>query len=160
MRMSEQIQILKAEIAADLQAIETIYAALDRLGHQLASEEQFIALAYFLHNLYGAFEHIFHQITRVFGDPIVSDRSRWPAEVLQLQQMTLAIEGLRPRVISDLAYDCLDEMRRFRHRFRCFYRTPLERENLKLVSARANELRTIYRAEIDQFVVFLDSLLY
>jgi hypothetical protein len=158
--MSEQIQMLKAEIAADLQTIETLYAALDRLGSPLTREEQFIALAYFLHNLYCAFENIFHHITQVFGDPVVSDRSRWPAEVLQLQQMTLAIEGLRPRVISDTAYDCLNEMRRFRHRFRYSYRTRLERENLQTVSTHASELRTLYQTEIDRFITFLDSLLY
>lgn len=157
--MSEQIQLLQVEIATDLQAIAAIYTTLDRLSTHPTSEEQVVALAYSLHNLYCAFENIFYHINQVFGDPM-SDRARWPAEVLQLQQMTLAIEGLRPRVISDLAYENLNEMRRFRHLFRHAYRTPLPADTVRSVYEHANALRLIYQTEVDIFVAFLDSLVY
>lgn len=53
--MDTQIRTLKADVNADLRAIADIYAALDRYGSSPTGEEQLIAVAYFLHNLYCSF---------------------------------------------------------------------------------------------------------
>lgn len=86
----------------------------------------------------------------------ISDQAGWHAELLR--HMALDIEGIRPRVISDSAYDALDELRRFRHLFRSAYRVRLDRERLDLVRKKAEVLERIYRDEMEAFLVFLDSL--
>lgn len=48
--MNAQIQTLKAEITADLDAISEIYQALDQAGTDLRDEQQRIVVAYYLHN--------------------------------------------------------------------------------------------------------------
>ena len=58
--MKERLLILRADIQADLQAINEIYAALDR-KRQLVEEDERIVIAYYLHNLYSAFESIFQR---------------------------------------------------------------------------------------------------
>ena len=73
--------------------------------------------------------------------------------------MTLGIEGLRPRLLGDEAYDSLDELRRFQHLFRSAYRLRLDVERLALVYKRARILEQIYQADVDSFLAFLDSLL-
>jgi hypothetical protein len=139
-----------------LQAIAEIYAALARHRMDLSDEDEAIVVAYYLHNLYCAFESIFQRIAEVFGNQ-VSERSGWHAALLR--RMTLDIHDLRPRVIRDSTHDCLDELRRFRHLFRGGYRLHLDLERLALVRARAARLQDLYRADIGQFMAFLDDLL-
>jgi len=154
--MNVQIQTLKAEIAADLKAIAEIYDALTEYDTRLTGDERVIVLAYYLHNLYCAFESIFQRVASVFGNQI-ADRSGWHAGLLR--RMTLDIEGVRPRLLSDQSYDCLDELRRFRHLFRSAYRMRLDAERLALAYRRARVLERIYRADIEQFLAFLDGLI-
>ena len=154
--MNVQIQTLKAEIAADLKAIAEIYDALTEYDTRLTGDERVIVLAYYLHNLYCAFESIFQRVASVFGNQI-ADRSVWHAGLLR--RMTLDIEGVRPRLLSDQSYDCLDELRRFRHLFRSAYRQRLDAERLALAYRRARVLEHVYRADIEQFLAFLDGLI-
>jgi hypothetical protein len=77
--MDTQIRTLKADIRADLEAIADIYAALNRYSGLPTGEEQMIAVAYYLHNLYCAFENIFQCIAQVFGNQI-SDQAGWHAD--------------------------------------------------------------------------------
>jgi len=62
-------------------------------------------------------------------------------------------------VLSDEAYDCLDELRRFRHLFRSAYRLRIDPERLALVNKKARTLKQIYLADMERFLAFLDSLL-
>ena len=154
--MDIQIRTLKADIAADLSTIAEIYAAIGRYEITPNGEEQLIVLAYYLHNLYCAFENIFRRVAEVFGNQI-ADRAGWHADLLR--RMTLDIEGIRPRLLSDDAYDGLDELRRFRHLFRSAYRLRLDAERLALVHKKTRALEKVYRPDVKRFLAFLDSLL-
>lgn len=153
--MNARIQTLKAEIAADQKVIAEIFGELAAYGDRLTDHERIIVVAYYLHNLYCAFESIFQRIAEVFENH-VSDQGRWHAELLH--RMTLDIEGIRPRLLSDQAYDCLDELRRFRHLFRSAYRMRLDAERLALVYRKAQALEHVYQADIERFLAFLDTL--
>ncbi|MBC7225960.1 MAG: hypothetical protein H5T61_01825 [Thermoflexales bacterium] len=154
--MNGELRTLKAEIEADLEAIAEIYAALDRYSNRLDTEAGQIAAAYYLHNLYNAFENIFRRIAKTFGNAIADESGRY-ADLLR--RMRLEIPGVRPRLVSATAYDGLDELRRFRHIFRSAYRVELDADRLALVLRKAQTLREIYRAEMEQFLSFLDGLL-
>ena len=154
--MNAQIRTLKANVAADLSAIAEIFAKLDGYHGELTTEEQRIVVAYYLHNLYCAFESIFQRIAEVFGNQI-SDRAVWHADLLR--RMTLDIEGLRPRLLSEQAYEALDELRRFRRLFRGAYRLRLDADRLALVYLKSELLKQAYAADIERFLGFLDDLL-
>lgn len=154
--MKEKLLILRADVQADLQAIDEIYTALDRERPQLVEEDERIVIAYYLHNLYSAFESIFQRIAEVFGNH-VSERAGWHADLLR--RMKLEVQGMRPRVITDEAYDCLDELRRFRHLFRGAYRLHLDPDRLSVVQNKAQKLRGVYQADLGRFVAFLTELL-
>jgi hypothetical protein len=153
--MREMLLALKADINADLRAIDRIYAELDRQGDAIANDEQAIVIGYYLHNLYNAFESIFQRVAETFEND-VADSSRWHA--LLLRRMTLDIENVRPRLLSDETYQCLDELRRFRHLFRSLYTSNLDVERLRLVLRKARTLEDLYRADTERFLTYLDEL--
>jgi hypothetical protein len=153
--MKAKILALKADLSADLQVIEQIYLKLAGQGEILSGDEQAIVTGYYLHNLYNAFENIFQRVAEAFENDI-SDKAQWHAQLLR--RMTLDIEGVRPRLLSDEAYQCLDELRRFRHLFRNLYTTDLDSERLRLVLNEARRLQSPYRADIERFLTYLDQL--
>ena len=154
--MNAQIKTLQAEILADMEAIAEIYATLDHYADEPASEEQRIALAYYLHNLYCAFESIFQRIAHIFENQI-SDQASWHTALLH--RMRLDIDGIRPHVLSGQAYDNLDELRRFRHLFRSAYRLRIDADRLALVHKKAQALQKVYQTDLEHFLTFLDTLL-
>lgn len=154
--MRTELQTLKAEILTDLATIAEIYAALDHCSIKQDDTEHLIVAGYYLHNLYCVFESIFQRVAAVFGNQL-SEQAGWHADLLR--RMTLDIANLRPRLISDQAYDCLDELRRFRHLFRSAYRLHLDADRLMLVYKKARKLEQIYRADLESFLLFLDNVI-
>jgi hypothetical protein len=153
--MNEVIRVLKADIHAARQSIEQSYTALARYEGMTLSEEQTIVVAYHLHNLYSAFEDVFQRVAETFENQ-VSDRAQWHAQLLR--RMTLDIEDVRPRLLSSEAFDCLDELRRFRHVFRSAYAVSLDPQRLELVRGKARSLRTVYGGDFDRFFAYLDQI--
>jgi HepT-like protein len=153
--MKTKILALKADVSADLQAIEQVYLKLAGQSETAKDDEQAIVTGYYLHNLYNAFENIFQRVAEAFENDI-SDKAQWHAQLLR--RMTLDIEGVRPRLLSDEAYQCLDELRRFRHLFRNMYTADLDSERLRLVWNEARRLQSLYRVDIERFLIYLDRL--
>ena len=153
--MNETIQLLKADIAADEQTIAELYNRLSVTWDTLDAPEQVIVVGYYLHNLYMAFEHVFERVAEAFENHI-ADKSQWHAQLLR--RMSLDIPDMRPHLIDSQSYECLDELRRFRHVFRSAYTIKLDRDRLQLVIRRARRLQALYPGELMQFRQFLDQL--
>lgn len=158
--MNEPIVVLIASIRKDLEAIDEIYSAMDRLFQEgenvLEDERTQITLAYRLHNLYNAFENIFLNIARTFENQL-DPRGRWHSQLLD--RMRLDLTPLRPAVIDDGMYEALDELRRFRHLFRHAYTMTIDPERLMLVYRKALLLRDIYHQQLSRLLQFLDELI-
>ena len=153
--MNESIKVLKAEIEADRQTILRLYENLSAIWDAIDAPEQAIVAGYYLHNLYTAFEHVFERVAETFENNI-ADKSQWHSELLP--RMRLDIADLRPKLIGDETYRCLDELRRFRHVFRSAYSITLDVDRLKLVIERARQLQDLYPDEFTQFQAYLDKL--
>lgn len=152
--MTPQVALLKASIDADIREIETLYGRLAQHSDNLATPEQAILAGYYLHNLYNAFENVCLNVAKAFENQI--DGEQWHAALLK--RMTLDVEGLRPRLLGDETYRCLDELRRFRHVFRKAYTIELDPQRVALVVNQAERLRKLYPLEFEQFKVFLNRL--
>lgn len=153
--MNPQISILKASLKRDQQEIERIYQQLEGYGDQPNDPKAAIVMGYYLHNLYCAFENICLNVARTFENQI-EDLSQWHAALLK--RMTLDIEGFRPHLLSPEMYNCLDELRRFRHVFRNAYTIQLDPERMAIAFNHAQRLRPLYPLELARFDAFLDSL--
>jgi hypothetical protein len=114
--MNPKAALLKASIDADIREIESMYERLVNYASATTTEQAIVA-GYYLHNLYNAFENICLNVARAFENQI-DDRSQWHAVLLK--RMTLDVEGLRPKLLNIEVYQCLDELRRFRHVFQQF----------------------------------------
>ena len=113
-----------------------------------------IVSAYLLHNLYTAFENVFRNIAFAFENAL-DDRSGWHRQLLE--RMRLDLSPIRPAVIDDAAYVALDELLRFRHLFRSAYSARLDAGRLALVLRAAEELRPLYRPQIERFLEFVKA---
>jgi hypothetical protein len=87
-------------------------------GNSKPSPEETVFIAYQIHNIYGALEEIFKQITQTFENSL-DDSGRFHAGLLK--KMSIDIYKIRPRFLSDNTFRVLDEARRFRHLFRHAY---------------------------------------
>ncbi len=154
--MREQIRLLQAEIKADLEKIAETYAELAELKEQPASKVRDVTLGYYLHVLYGLFENMFARIAENFGNH-VKDKSAWHSELLW--RMTLNLMPIRPAVISQANYQCLNELRGFRHLFRNAYLLRFDPIRLELVWQQAATLQFHYLADLEHFLTFLDDLM-
>ncbi len=83
------------------------------------------SLGYQLHNLYCAFEDLFEVVAGTFENQI-GEEGRYHIELLR--RLTVAIEGVRPALLSPECYRLLDNLRAFRHFFGMRIPSSLMRE--------------------------------
>jgi len=72
--------------------------------------------------------------------------------------MTLEIKDIRPAVLSQESFKCLNELRSFRHFFRHAYDIDIDKEKFKIIADRVLRLLKLYKREINKFLAFLDKL--
>jgi hypothetical protein len=150
--MREKYLVLDRNVRDDLEKIAGLYEALGSPElKDSAPQEELIVVSYRLHSLYTALENIFRNIARAFENQV--SQESWHREVLQ--RMRLDLTPLRPAVIDAEAYEKLDELRRFRHVFRTMYGLDLDSLRLRVVLQRAQELKPLYRPQIERFLEFL-----
>ena len=144
--------VLAAEMGECWEDIGTICDRIDRRRGGLGtSEERVEAMAYQLHNLYSACERLFETVAHHFENHVTG--ARYHTDLLR--RMKVAVEGVRPALISTEAYAILDEFRRFRHLFRHAYGTGLDAGKVTDLAEKALALRP--RLESD-CASFLDRL--
>ena len=83
-----------------------------------------------IHHLYTAFESYFLRVAKHFGSNL--DDSTWHRELID--RMRIEVPGIRPALIPPELAEDLDELRRFRHRFRNIYKSQLPADRVLEVS--------------------------
>jgi hypothetical protein len=130
--MSPRLQRLRAEIASDLHVFRSKVDELARLPDLACAERGTLAeAAVALHHAYGAIESALARIARAIDDG-VPEGPEWHHAILHV--MSLAIEGVRPAVLSAPTHKHLQRLLGFRHFFRHAYAIELD-------GARLHELR-------------------
>lgn len=102
-----------------------------------------------MHNLYCAFEDPFEIVAMTFENNI-HDKGRYHLELLK--RMTIAIQGVRPSLLSEEVFVLLDNLRSFRHFFRHAYSYDLDERKVRIVLADSMKLRHIYQKDLSAFV--------
>jgi len=143
-----RLAVLKAELKAQIQEIESIYIRIEDRKRN-TDKAAMDSVGYQLHNLYCAFEDLFKIVAETFENHI-QDKSRYHQELLK--RMTISIEGIRPRLLSQECFLLLDNLRSFRHLFRHAYSYELDERKVKIVLDDALTLRGICQNDIDAFL--------
>lgn len=155
--MKEKILLLLSEIESTNQRQARLYEKLDRSWQRYQESGDYsylVETAFYLNQLYSGYEKISHAVAEVFENTV--DSLRWHKSLLE--RMRLAIEGLRPALISDETFRCLNELRAFRHFFRHAYDTDLEPEKILLVVKKALRLKDLWASDCQAFAAFLREL--
>ena len=150
-----KIAILIAEISRQKEEIEKIYAKIKQRSANLKSKTQVESLAYHLHNLYCAYEDIFKIVSDAFENNI-EEGITYHKELLR--RMSVSIEGIRPRLITQEALSLLSELRAFRHFFRHAYTYELDTSKVKIVLEKALKLKDIFKKDLDNFITALKKI--
>lgn len=151
--MNGHVQRLRAEIASDRRALQGHLDELQRLAlDQDAPAGDLARAAVALHHAYGAIESIMTRVARLLegGAPSGPD---WHQELLD--SMALAIDGIRPQVLSSETVAALRQLLAFRHFFRHAYSAPLRADRLAVLRDIAEQVRAPIAVELDA----LDELL-
>lgn len=156
-REYETLQTLKSEILAALDRTRELDNKLQEYTAPLLSREEvpepiLITVSYLLNGIYSCFEDQFLKIAKVFENRVENPAS-WHRELLE--RMQIAVEGIRPRVLTRSAFRLLNELRGFRHVFRSSYAFELDEERVRLILRRWEKGKTtVYKDLMD----FIDTL--
>jgi uncharacterized protein YutE (UPF0331/DUF86 family) len=147
-----RISIFLADFDLQVDQIEKIYDLLDSKHNSLlkkkVSPETVESSGYWLHNLYCAYEDLFKIVSAFWENNIHNDGAFHKTLV---RRMLLAIEGVRPSLISEESYRNLDELRSFRHVFRHAYSYGLDDERVLHLLSRAIKDKEIVLSDIQGF---------
>lgn len=111
-------------------------------------------LAQALSNYYTCLGTIFFRISQFFENNLANDR--WH-QVL-LSKMTLEIEDVRERVISDDVHMGLLEILKFRHFTRYYFDLNYDWDKLRFLLKKFNDVRALLRKDLATFDEFLEKL--
>ena len=149
-----QAEIRKAsEVVARQRAFYEEFLAGDfqKLGRGKVSA---IVVAEVLTDYYICAETLFWRISQFFENNLPAER--WHAEVLR--KMTLQVDGVRERVLSEETFRRLDELRRFRHFRRYYFALEYDWAKLDYLLTVYADLRELLARDLAGFERFLDRL--
>jgi len=156
--MNNKLLILKSEILVDQEKLERLFekfeTSYDRYSHR-KEYSLLVESAFYVNRLYTGFERIFQNIAAAFENTV--EKSSWHKALLD--RMVIAIENIRPAVISENNYGPLNELRAFRHFFRHTYDFDLEDDKFAIVASKTRRLKKTYKNDIEKFLRFIDDLL-
>lgn len=153
MNVRSELATLVAEIETSLAVIGKIEAyyqeyASGPLNRESPTRENRIVLAEILVNYYTALESLFLRVSQAFENDL--DAARWHADLLE--KMTLEIDGVRPRLISDETRDALRELMRFRHFKRYYLEFDYDWDKLQFLEKKLNGCRSEVLREVRLFL--------
>ena len=127
MKTHASFMLLVAELDGDLVEFYRIRAlnirAWDRVRSGSGDVLDYGALGYTLHSLYGIMENYFLRISKFFENNLPS--AQWHRVLVE--RMSLEIDGVRPKLITDTeSRRLVNELLKFRHRFRNLYGEDLD----------------------------------
>ena len=149
---------LRQDVHRDVGAAETLLEAVERrLGPKVPDDEVLLGYAAVtLHQAYTALETCFERICQTLEGslPVGPDSHQ-----ALLQNMTRALDDMRPAVLGDEAAKLLRPLLRFRHFVRHAYAVAWDPERIDEVLAAARRAWPRVRADMDTFVAFLDDVI-
>ena len=159
MKPETEVQTLRAEIGKSLSVISRVENfILDFQKRKLSKTpglEEAMVVTQALTNYYTCLETLFLRISKFFENNL--EREQWHRSLLE--KMTLEIEDVRPRVISDAVYNSLLELLKFRHFARYYFELDYDWDKLRFLLKKFNAVHTQARADLSDFDRFLKQLL-
>ena len=123
-------------------------AAVGRLEVATPSWMEYVVVAYTLHNAYSLMESYFLRVAKFFENEIGD--SSWHKDLLQ--RMTVAINGIRPALLTSDDAELIDELRGFRHLYRNLYEKQIQHEKVGALQSRFPGILSRFRNAHNHFI--------
>ena len=151
--MKEILLSTAAEIEKELLTLQELLneMATIRLRNDIVSKR---AKGSILHDFYNCCERIFKKIAIELNSGY-EESEKWHKALLY--RMTIPIEGIRPRVLSDELAADLDEFLAFRHLFRNIYGFELKGGRIDYLAKKFEDVAAKFGKEIRNFLDLLRS---
>jgi hypothetical protein len=146
--LKASVQRLRAEIRSDQSAWSARVEELHQLDLSRGDAGALARAAVALHHGYGAIESALERVARSIEGSLPTGRD-WL--VALLENMSLEIEGVRPRLLSEESLRLLRGLLAFRHFFRHAYAVSLEAPRLDALRADMLALRAPLERDLDAF---------
>jgi hypothetical protein len=159
MRTPETILLLTYELRQSREVLDRLEERFDTYLAQRVDScepgfEQSLAVTQMLTNYYTALETIFLRISQFFENALPSHQ--WHQALLD--KMTLAVEPLRPAVLSPETRLELLELLRFRHFSRYFFELENDWDKLHLLILKYRKAKPLLQRDLAAFLGYLDRL--
>jgi hypothetical protein len=151
--VKEILLSIAAEIEKELLTLQELLneMATIRLRNDIVSKR---AKGSILHDFYNCCERVFKKIAIELNSGY-EESEKWHKSLLY--KMTISIEGIRPRVISDELAADLDEFLAFRHLFRNIYGFELKGGRIDYLAEKFEDVAAKFGKEIRDFLDLLGS---
>ena len=149
--MKEALIGIIAEIEKELHNLEELGAELETVKPEKSVVSK-RSKGSILHDFYNCCERIFKKIAIELNSGY-EESEKWHKSLLY--RMTIPIEGIRPRVISDELAAELDEFLAFRHFFRNIYGFELKGDRIDYLAEKFERVAERVQKEIGEFLAFL-----
>lgn len=165
MNKSEYIA-LKARIDYELQNLNLIEQVLREeglfpkvvstniSGLDISSDLARRAIGSYLHDYYNAIEKIATHVCRATGEGM-PEGDNWHYQLIF--NMSLELNGLRPRLYSEETLKLLNELRGFRHVFRNVYGVNLDSNKEMALLKKLSKISKMLRRDITSFLNIMDE---
>ena len=151
------------ELIADIRTNMAVLSQLDEHAAHVETVElpllgktrsSALIVAGVVENHYTCVETILLRISQFFENNLRPDK--WHQELLR--KSALRIEGVREAAVSGPTRDILDELLRFRHFKRYYFRLDYDWDRLELLLKKLRQVKPLLRADLAAFLAFLESL--
>ena len=151
------------ELIADIRTNMAVLSQLEEHAAQVETVElpllgktrsSALIVAGVVENYYTCIETILLRISQFFENNLRPDK--WHQELLR--KSALRIEGVREAAVSGPTRDILDELLRFRHFKRYYFRLDYDWDRLELLLKKLRQVKLLLRADLAAFLAFLESL--
>jgi hypothetical protein len=168
MNKSEYIA-LKARIRHELHNVDLIEQALAKeglfpkvvsssiSGIDLSSDLARRAIGSYLHDYFSAVEKIASHVCRATEEGMPNG-DNWHYQLIF--NMSLELDGLRPRLFSKELLDLLNELRGFRHVFRNIYGINLDSNKELALLKKLSKISRMLRKDISSFLRIMDEAFF
>jgi ribonuclease HepT-like protein len=156
--MNGEYATLAARIHNALNDLERVVRRAETFGQtaRLSNDEAYWdAVALNLHGFYAGTERIFEDIAHTLEGSVPSSPN-WHLDLLR--QMSSEIKNLRPAVIADDTYRCLDEYRSFRHIVRNVYAFNFRPARLNELVTDLRQCHDAVTRDLKEFAAFLERV--
>jgi len=114
-----------------------------------------IVLAEIITDYYTCLETAFLRISKAFENSL--EKYKWHANLLE--RMVVEIPGVRKALLTDVSYDLLKEIMRFRHFKRYYFELDYDKDRIDFLEKKYKEVVPLVLQELELYITFLQELI-